>query len=147
MTSTGIKTVLTDYGVPTDVRSSFEDENFRLPQLDWIRDTFIPNWIETLRALDITYVPERSDCDDFANFCAAYARILNARSTTVKASIAWGFYALTLPDGGRHAINVIFTTEDQYTPIPLLFEPQPPCNIWTPRKFSSEWQSCLRYRF
>lgn len=102
----------------------FLDENYNVFDNDDVADYVWEQTKEVTKILD-PYVPDRSDCDDFAWLLKAFAIIGQKKGSSQDAGIAFGWVAYQQDSGVHHAINVAFTKIDNTTQLMVrFFEPQ-----------------------
>lgn len=102
----------------------FLDENYNVFDNDDVSDYVWEQTKEVTKILD-PYVPDRSDCDDFAWLLKAFAIIGQKKGSSQDAGIAFGWVAYQQDSGVHHAINVAFTKIDNSTQLMVrFFEPQ-----------------------
>lgn len=141
-----IISLMEDHGVAFDAQTWIGDEEYQLPSRRWVEHVFAPKWAELLRRLKLTYKPGTWDCDEFADLCSAYARLLHARTKKARIGTALSFGVFSyVPTNLGHRINVIIVPKTDYIAVPILFEPQPPTRVFdaTPEVM----RTCRRYRF
>lgn len=100
------------------------DTEYSLPTPEWISGPFARALGSLFAQLNFTWQPEKSDCDDFARFAAAYASLLHAQMGN-KSGLAFGeFWYTRDSDGQGHAINVVVLRDRGGNLFLWFFEPQ-----------------------
>lgn len=101
------------------------DDVYALPDRDWIAGEFAQALAPKLEVLVGPFVPEESDCDDFADVTACFARICHRKTLARprESSIALGEFWYTRADGGGHAISILVPRVNGQLAL-AFFEPQ-----------------------
>jgi hypothetical protein len=130
---------LIDSGIPSWAISP-RDENYRLPDADWIYGDFSKAFESFKQSLGANeYVPGSNDCDDFTDLAVWYARFLHGRAKTAD-SIAYGSFIYTRDSGTCHSICCGVVAG----PALVFFEPQ---NSTQVQLTQTELYSCIEARF
>jgi hypothetical protein len=149
---------LCDCGIPPTAELLLLDSDYVCPSEKWVREVFAPDfkafkqslaW-SIQHAVDLEWVEEEFDCDNFSLLATSYASILHHATRSRKKEARTGFlfgefyYTMgTFPFGG-HAINAAIVTNERNRPRLLFFEPQD-CTIV--QLTQSEIESCYRRTF
>lgn len=120
-----VQELLFNEGVDVSVAAvELPDDQYALPAADWIANEFAREFAAWRNGIILRYAPAESDCDDFAEAAAVYAKMLY-RFTAGRpkdAALAFGEFWYASYRGG-HAINVaVCRTGDNLRLV--FFEPQ-----------------------
>ena len=118
-----LETKLIDRKIAYDV-IYIVDSSYVFPTLSWVKgpysdglSKFLADWVEHYRA-------ERSDCDDFSDAAAFYARGAHRFTEGQEGvALAFGEFYYKPDSGGAHAINAFFTVEHDALEL-MFYEPQ-----------------------
>lgn len=114
---------LIDRKIPYDV-IYVVDSSYVFPTLEWVEGPFSDGLSKFLGDWVAYYRAERSDCDDFADAAAFYARGAHRFTEGQEGvAIAFGEFYYNPDSGGSHATNCFFTKVNDALEL-MFYEPQ-----------------------
>lgn len=100
-------------------KTTFSDENYNIPKLEWVLDGFYPWFQGELGRYGIHAWNKKFDCDDFAALFRILCQVCHLKSSGKTDGLAVGEIHYESENLGPHAINAILTEKG-----PIFIEPQ-----------------------